>query len=124
MIHCRNHKSPPLVPVLNQINQYIPRHPVSLNFLLVLVFLVASLLLAFAAISHMHSYSPPFVLCAIPISSTLISSFSLYLKSTSYEAHHYAVFTNHLSLHLSLVQIFFSALCSQTHSVFVPPLTL
>jgi hypothetical protein len=38
----------------------------------------------------MHSSSPPFVLHA-----PHISSFSLYLeKSTSYEAPHYAVFSN------------------------------
>jgi hypothetical protein len=38
------------------------------------------------------------------------------------EVPHYAVFSNLLSLHLSSVQIF-SAPCSQTPSVYVPPLT-
>jgi hypothetical protein len=43
-------------------------------------------------------------------------------KSTQYEAPHYAVFSNLLSLHLSLVQIFSSIPCSQTPSVYVPHL--
>jgi hypothetical protein len=47
----------------------------------------------------------------------------LYLaKSTRCESPHYAVFSNLLSLHLSLVQIFSSAPCSQRPSVHVPPL--
>jgi hypothetical protein len=41
-------------------------------------------------------------------------------KSTSYEAHHYAVFFNLLSLHLSSVRIFSSALSSQAPSDPVP----
>jgi hypothetical protein len=44
------------------------------------------------------------------------------VKRTSYEAPYYAVFSNLLSLHLSLIQIFSSAPCSQTPPVCVPPL--
>jgi hypothetical protein len=43
-------------------------------------------------------------------------------KSTSYEALHYVVFPNLLSIHLSSVQIFSSTPCFQTPSVYVPPL--
>jgi hypothetical protein len=73
-------------------------------------------------ISHMHSSSSPLVLHT-HWSSSLTWSFYLYLaKSTSYEAPHYAVFSSLLSLHLSFIQIFSSVPCSQTPSVYVPPL--
>jgi hypothetical protein len=49
--------------------------------------------------------------------------FLLYLeKSTHHEASHYAVFSNLLSFHPSLKQIFSSTPYSQTISVYVPPL--
>jgi hypothetical protein len=52
-------------------------------------------------------------------------SLPLYLaKGTSYEAPHYEVSSNLRSRHLSLVQIFSSAPCSQTPPVYVPPLML
>jgi hypothetical protein len=64
----------------------------------------------------------PFVLHALPISYSLTWSFWLYLmKNTSYGAPHYTVYSNLSSLHLSSVQIF-STPCSQTPSVYVPPL--
>jgi hypothetical protein len=44
------------------------------------------------------------------------------VKNTSYEAPHYAVFSNLPSLHLSPIQIFSSAPCSQTPSVYILPL--
>jgi hypothetical protein len=50
----------------------------------------------------MHSSSAPFVLHALPISSSSAWSFWFYLEhSTSHEAAHYAVFTNLLQLHPS-----------------------
>jgi hypothetical protein len=65
----------------------------------------------------------PFMLHALTIPSSLTGSFWLYLtKITSYEAPHYAAFSNHLSLNPSSVQTFSSAPCFQTPSVYVPPL--
>jgi hypothetical protein len=43
-------------------------------------------------------------------------------KNTNYEAPHCAAFSTLLSLQLSLDQIFSSAPCSQSHSIYVPPL--
>jgi hypothetical protein len=43
-------------------------------------------------------------------------------KSTNYKAPRYAAFSTLPSLHPSLVQILSSTPCSQTHSVYVPPL--
>jgi hypothetical protein len=64
-----------------------------------------------------------FVLHALHISSSLAWPLKLYLvKSTSNEFSHYAAFFNPMAIHLSLVQIFSSAPCSQTPSVYVPSL--
>jgi hypothetical protein len=54
--------------------QSTPSHPISLRSY-ILVFPVVFFLLAFLPISYKHSYSPPFVLHAPPISSFLTWSF-------------------------------------------------
>jgi hypothetical protein len=77
-----------------------------------LVFLVVSFLLAFPPVSYMHSSPSPFVPC--PSQSPW-----LYV---SYEAPHYADFTNLPSPHLPSDQIFPSALFSETPSAYVTPL--
>jgi hypothetical protein len=67
----------------------------------------------------MDSSSPPFMLYALPISSSSTWPFWLCLaRSTSYEAPYYSVFSNLLSLHLSLMTtILLSTLFSKTLSL-------
>jgi hypothetical protein len=90
-----------------------------------LVFLVVSFLLAFPPISCMHSSSPHSCFMPCPSHPPCLDHSNVCLaRSTSYEAPHYAISSNLPSLHLSSVQIFFSARRSQTPSVCVPPLML
>jgi hypothetical protein len=122
------HKSPSLVLKQSQIDPVhtTPSYLSKINFNIihrinVLVFVVVSFLLAFPPKSYMQS-SPPCMLYAPPI-SFLTWSLKLYLaRSSSYEASHYEILSNIWSLHPSSVQIFPSAPCSETPSVYVPPL--
>jgi hypothetical protein len=75
-VHHRVHKSPPLVPILNQIDQVhtIPSHPIFLRSTLILSTHLR-LSLPSSLITYMHSTSTPFVLYALPIPSSLTWSF-------------------------------------------------
>jgi hypothetical protein len=115
--------------ILSQIDVVVSLHPVSLRYTLILC---SHICLGLPnCLSHSGFLTK--ILCALPfspcmlhalsISSSLTRSLQLCLaKSTSFEAPHYAVFSNLLTLHLTLVQIFSSVPCSQTPSVNVPPL--
>jgi hypothetical protein len=97
--------------------QSVPLHFISLISNLILPYILPERALPPNPIFHFLPYVPN----ATPISFPLTSSFCLYLaNSTSYEAPNNAVFSTLLSLHLSSVQIYSSAPCLQTPSVYVP----
>jgi hypothetical protein len=124
-VHYSFHSSPPLVTTLSQIS---PVHTtLSLRLSLMLSFylslgLPSGLFPSGFPTNILHAFIfNSRELHALPISSPLTWSFWLYLaNSTSYEAPHYAVFSNLSSLHLSPVQTLPSAPCSRT--IYVPSL--
>jgi hypothetical protein len=125
--HCCVHKRLPSVPILSQINlvrtttSYLSKTHFDVIFSR-LGFLSELIPFGFPT-KILYAFFSPCVLNALPDLSSLTSSFYLYLaKSTSYEAPQYADFSNLLTLHPVSVQIFSSTPCSQSPSVYVPPL--
>jgi hypothetical protein len=100
-VHYCAHKSPPLTPILRQINLIQTYHrisPRSILVLYVLVLVVISFLLNFPPISYIHSSSHPFVLHALLSSSSFIDLIILIILGEKYKlctiASHYAAFAN------------------------------
>jgi hypothetical protein len=109
-------------------HQVISSQSLSLHLILLRSILILSTHLCFIVVSSafftkmLFSYSPC-MLHALLISSFLTWLFqSYFVNSTSYEAPRYSVFSNLLSLHPTLVQIFSPAPCSQTPPVCVTSL--
>jgi hypothetical protein len=99
-------QSSPYSPILSNIHFNIMRPKY------VLAFLEIFFLLAFLSISNMHSSSPHS--CYMPCQTH--SPWLDLSKSSSYEAPHYAFFSNLPSLHLSSVQICFFNILSPCSS--------
>jgi hypothetical protein len=124
-VHYRIHNSPPLVPMLGQINT-VHTNPFCFSKIHFNTILHLCLGLSrghfpfgFPTKTLYAFFSPSCVLHALPTSSFLAWSFCL-AKSVSYEAPRYVVYSNLLLFHPSSVQIFPSAPFSQTPPVYVP----
>jgi hypothetical protein len=101
-------------------------HPISLRSILMFVistsrfFLVVFYLLAFAPKSYIHFSSPHTFSMSWPSQFPWLNRYNyIWRRSTIYKAPHYAVFFKLLLFHPPSVQIFSSALCSQTPSVYI-----
>jgi hypothetical protein len=120
-VHYRVHKSHPLVPILSYID---PVHNTPSHLTSIYLILSAQLRIGLPN-GLFSSVFPTNILHAFlssPIRATWPTVPILLAKNRSYEALHYAAFSNLLSLHIFSVEIFSSASCSQTPSVYVPPI--
>jgi hypothetical protein len=126
-IDYRFRKRHPLVPIWARpilsltIDTLAPRSSLCYTSTSILAFLVASYLPASAPItitysSFIRATWPGFLMLVNLIIQIILEN------SISDEASHYAAFSDLLSRHSSSVQIFSSALCSQTSPAQVPPL--
>jgi hypothetical protein len=128
-VHHRVHKSPPLVRILSMID-LVHTTP---SYLSKVHFNIITHLRLVLPCGLFHSGFPTDILYAF-LFAIIRATCPVYLifldliiqlclaRSINYEAPHYAIFSNLLSCHLSSVQIFSSAPCSQTPSVYVPSL--
>jgi hypothetical protein len=111
-LHYHLHKSSPLVPILSQIKTVFitPSCLSTIHFNTILAHTSKSSQWSFSfSISHRSPLLPIRATCHAHL-TLLTRSFWLYLaKSTSYEASHYAFFSNFLLFYLYSVQIFSSA---------------
>jgi hypothetical protein len=106
--------------------QSMPPYPISLRSILILssylrLGLPSDLFPPCSPVEILHAFLFSSIRATCPAQVILLDLIILIILVED-KAPHYTVFSNLLSLHLSSIQIFSSALCSQTPSVHVPPL--